>query len=1043
MKRKISKILGVAVTVALIASLFTLAAPVSAGTASWSAELEPTFGVVYKNLCVSGLEINDMAINGDIVYVAAENTTGAQTLYKSTDGGASFASMETTTLFPAGLAIKKVAISKEDPDVVAFYTVENKVYYSTTGGSVWTNLGVPTDTSTTVPDSPGAATAATLYDIDIYGGTSTYVAVGGQNTAGAAELFTYKIAILQNWQAQYTGRNGIAANQSAIMAVTFSPGFGTEKAILAVSCNTTDQTAKFQIFRYETGDTDWNGEIGYLDSTYWGTGIALTNYNALTAGPVAADIAVAADYLANDDDTRLAYVGLAGATSGGGGGIIRLEDANTYNLFKAFSGHTEGVNSLAYHESGILLAGSYESNKVYQFLSPTAPAPKATKTNSLKQPGGSSKAVVAYSGDTVVAATAGDEGSVAVSTDDGYSFNDVALIDTAIGAISDFDINTDASIVYFATYTTDNDTSLWLKQAGKWSRVLSMKDQGAPALLVRMAPDDNTVVYISALNTGEMWVSKNAGEESWKNVPIYALGSSDTILDFAVESADVVYAVDDDSCTKTSNAGASWGMAKKPAEGMTPYMITLASNGDILIGGSDGYLNYSKDGGSTFTRGKDFGTGNAIVVPDDGYADNNIVYVGVGTSVKRGKADTTTTPATRGATTWTVTGMGQYSGVVYALSANSTQYSKLYASLNLENAADTTSPYTDADWSNTGNISSSAPGSNAMPVYNAGRNTLKVSASSGTPKLWAIDTEGTDDVESFTDPVSLAAPTITSPDDEMEVIVNDKSGEAYDVTFTFNRYASTQITSAILQIAADPDFDAILKTDTITGITTDTVASVIGPNTAGSVSTTNVVNYLPGATYYWRVRTTTPLNSPWTATRSFKIESLEEPFAISGPTVGAADVSTMPTLTWAEYEGAIKYEIAVSEFPTFDILEWSANVDNPFYAVGADNALKYSTTYYWRVRGITAEPYLVGRSWVTPAGPWVTGVFTTMAEPVVEEEPEPVVVTEPGETRVEVIKVPVTSAPVIPTYLLWVIVGVGAVLIIALIVLIVRTRRVA
>jgi len=66
-----------------------------------------------------------------------------------------------------------------------------------------------------------------------------------------------------------------------------------------------------------------------------------------------------------------------------------------------------------------------------------------------------------------------------------------------------------------------------------------------------------------------------------------------------------------------------------------------------------------------------------------------------------------------------------------------------------------------------------------------------------------------------------------------------------------------------------------------------------------------------------------------------------------------------------------------------------------------------------------------------------------MAEPVVEEEEagEPLVIKEQGETKIEYVEVP--TAPVIPTYLLWVIVGVGAVLVIALIVLIVRTRRVA
>jgi hypothetical protein len=67
-----------------------------------------------------------------------------------------------------------------------------------------------------------------------------------------------------------------------------------------------------------------------------------------------------------------------------------------------------------------------------------------------------------------------------------------------------------------------------------------------------------------------------------------------------------------------------------------------------------------------------------------------------------------------------------------------------------------------------------------------------------------------------------------------------------------------------------------------------------------------------------------------------------------------------------------------------------------------------------------------------------------MAEP--EEAAPPIIIEEkPAPPAPEIIlEVPPTPAPVqvIPDYLLWVIVAVGAVLIIAVIVLIVRTRRV-
>jgi hypothetical protein len=374
--------------------------------------------------------------------------------------------------------------------------------------------------------------------------------------------------------------------------------------------------------------------------------------------------------------------------------------------------------------------------------------------------------------------------------------------------------------------------------------------------------------------------------------------------------------------------------------------------------------------------------------------------------------------------------MGQAGGVVYVLAANATQDSILYAAQKLETAADSTA----ADWSNTGGISGE--------IYNAGRNTLRVSVSSGAAKLWAIDTDSPA-LESFDDKVSLTAPAIVSPDNGATIPVNTKSGSAYDITFTYKRYSDTDVNSAVLEIAADADFNAVLKTDTLTSIASDTIATTIGPNVAGAGGGTVYMNYLPDVTYYWRVRTTSPLNSPWSATRSFTMESLEEPFSVTGPPVGAADVSITPTFTWSEYEGAIKYVIEVSEFPDFKIIDWSANVDNAFYAVSADEALKYSTTYYWRVKGVTGEAYTVGRSVVVPSGPWVTGVFTTMEAPEEPVEEQPAVITVPGDTQVVTVPVTTVQEQPIPTYLLWVIVGVGAILIIALIVLIVRTRRVA
>lgn len=177
--------------------------------------------------------------------------------------------------------------------------------------------------------------------------------------------------------------------------------------------------------------------------------------------------------------------------------------------------------------------------------------------------------------------------------------------------------------------------------------------------------------------------------------------------------------------------------------------------------------------------------------------------------------------------------------------------------------------------------------------------------------------------------------------------------------------------------------------------------------------------------------------------------------AITSPLPGITGVILNPTLVWGASAFAISYQVELTEDPTFAILMQSRNTANAFYSV--DEELDYATTYYWRVRAQTGEAENLGAglfsglSATVPVGPWTTGVFTTMAEPVEAVIGDVIIeADEPAIVNVDVAAPEVTVEPssttveaAIPDYLLWVIVAVGAILIIALIVLIVRTRRVA
>jgi hypothetical protein len=1021
--KKISKILGIAVTLAMLISMIVVPTSAGAGTLAWGAERG--LSTTAFNMIDDSREIVCMAQSGDTIIVGTTNGTSSladNKTYKSTDGGWSWSELTVKGNF------KLIAIAPDDADTFVALDNNDALWYTTTGGARY--------------DSLSLSGITTVYDIDISPGAVKSVIAVGANSTGGATMKKYSFALFSpTWTEEANTSDGFITGQDSIFAARFSPNYATDKTIVVVSANQGD-AAYLQVFWDESDK--WNNSItGFTDYTATNLDVSITGENVLTA-----DIALPSSYMGLDEDERIAYIALA--TNGPGGGVYRYSDAYVVH-FKLWNGNEEGpIYSIAYHDSGKLIAGDYNESQVYQCLSPTAsPTAKMSKVNTLKQPGGSNMVTVGWYGDTAVACTRGDETAFAESTDDGYSWNDISMIDTDWDLVNNFSVNADGSKYYVSTTdTTDGtgayDTSIWVKTGGKWYRVytaLNFTTDADAKYIVRAAPDDDTAVYILSVGTQNIWVSKDSGMSSWKLVSCYKLT---TVTDIAVESADVVYAAGAGALSgvsKTSNAGGTWGPAKKPTEGLAAHQIIVAPNGDVIVGQTNGYLAYSQDGGSTFTRSAAVNSaagGNCVVTCDDGYTDNNLVYVGNGDDVYRMDI-TSPAPATDLFDADTITneviyGIVQVENLTYVTTCNGSQ-SYLYMTRKLETA----STEAKAEWSSIASNTSTGPGGTVAEKYNQTPNVLRASVSSGTPKLWTVDT-GSPAVESYTDPTSLSGPTLSLPADDYEVKVNPGSGRSYDVTFTFDRYSSDYVTAATLQVATDPDFNAIVATDTITNIATDTIARLIGPY--GTATTGAALEFLPGTTYYWRVRTTSPMFSEWSETRTLSIES-PDTFTVSGPVVGAADVSTMPTFTWAEYEGAIKYEIAVSEDPTFAILEWSANVDNPFYAVGADNALKYSTTYYWRVRGVTAEPYLEGRTWITPAGPWVTGVFTTMAEPVEEEEAEPVVITEPGETRVEVIKVPVTTSPVIPTYLLWVIVGVGAGLLIALIVLIVRTRRVA
>jgi hypothetical protein len=233
---------------------------------------------------------------------------------------------------------------------------------------------------------------------------------------------------------------------------------------------------------------------------------------------------------------------------------------------------------------------------------------------------------------------------------------------------------------------------------------------------------------------------------------------------------------------------------------------------------------------------------------------------------------------------------------------------------------------------------------------------------------------------------------------------------------------------------------------------------------AGAFSTTSPTTYtantlVAGGTYYWRVEATQVINgaqtgtiySRWsTPTWSF-ITALATPGAgvttAMFPTQGDTNVPVDTTFTWpASTTPGATYEFVIAEelgnVDKFAIIDYSATA--PTNATVLRETLKYDTTYWWRVRTVTG----------TSKSDWTTYFFTTEQEPVASTPTSTTPAVTPIVSVVMPSNPPVTpivnvsggttapTTPVIPTYLLWAVIVVGAVLVIAVIVLIVRTRRI-
>jgi hypothetical protein len=995
MKKIITKFWGVALVVILLSSLFVFAAaPASAADPlQWNRASIP--GAV-GNVLTSGFTIKDIAINGDTVYAVGSTSTDTAVVYKSTNGGSTWSMNDDTNTLLGIVTTDLVAVAPDDPNIVVLINstnTTNEAWVTTTGGAIWSTLNLATGAAGFTAPVRSVAISPAVF------GTH-YVAVAANdmyyfNLGAAAPTWTD----MRNGGPWAAGTPPTAAN--TYYAVAFSPNFASDYIMLAVSKNGTTaiqlNAASFNSFR-------WNTEIGYFESypanIVTGTGLAVTK----------ASLAVSPDYSGGDDTLRTSFVGLDfTGTSSTTNGIVRMSNY----IPKQIMATATAINSVDYNGS-VLVAGQYDTNTSWYCTDPLAVTPTVSPARSYKRPGidtaGTNEQVlVKWYGEKVIASVRGAMGAFSVSIDNGLTWNDISLENYTLTDITDIYVAQDGSKWYFGV--NDGTNSAVYRYDSSWARVLNLA--GANTLMLRAAADAPNALYVALAGGTAIYYTADAGQTRW-----YNRTAPGTIMDLAAESADVVYVGTGTSVRKSTNQGFTWGGPTYPFSTDSVYSLYSLSANNLIVGGNAGHISYTQDGGVTYTKIPAGVTGtNVMAVADKLDSGGNIYAVTTNTeAVSRYVIGTDTAwrdlfaPTTNGNTT----GIALANGVLYT-STNSTTY-------NIKRNTFPQASTPSADFWDSPGIANSAS-------INANRTPWALKTSTGSIKLWVANNvaAAADTIYTYDDTLADTAPTVSAPADGTIIPLNAQQGYAYAVTFTWTRPSLAN--NYMIFIALDPFLTQLAIPPITTGFSTFDTNSYV--QTGGSL--------VPGTTYYWAVKASAPISSPFSEIRSFTIQAnTAQVPVINAPANGATIETVSPAFSWSPVTGTTKYEFQISELPGFETTVFE---DQPIAAgesLPVTIKLDTGKTYFWRVRAL--EP--VEGDWSTVANFSVAEPVTTTTAPppVTITSVPPPTITIPAPTQTTITVPPPVENQIAPAYI-WAIIIIGAILVIAVIVLIVRTRR--
>jgi len=471
--------------------------------------------------------------------------------------------------------------------------------------------------------------------------------------------------------------------------IIFSPSWTTDKTILVTTITPVD----IGIFDVHLQCGSWGSSPGWNEWSTLGIeavsileGEMLPTWLGYLDARAIAGITLPEDYNSKNDDDRVlwVWVNYYDFTTGDSAcAIMRVDDdsADPVGPMGQIEDGELWLTNISYHGTiaegealaGVLGTGSINIDEnPWNLLTECCPVVQVYRNDGIrnmdiccerwhdacKPPTGVAAMAVSYVGEDKAYAVAlhgdpmmicNDEGAWSMTFDDGDTWNQLSLIDTFIDYFSDVAVSPDCNKTFLVSVNKveiDYESycecdSVWLhadtlpeaeEYSDQWLRTWSGELQGDEEDgwdwgLLRLAPEETTgdTVVLVDYYTSNMYWNGLETLACWDPIGSTVL---DHIVDVALQDADTIFALDDDGNVAMFDDD-EWQDA---VESEVDSGWTIAVWGDwILVGGRDGEVSYSDDGGETFTTLPDvYDTDSKVTVAFDTYFDTNMtIYAAV------------------------------------------------------------------------------------------------------------------------------------------------------------------------------------------------------------------------------------------------------------------------------------------------------------------------------------------------------------------------------------------------------------------------------